>query len=565
MNRDESANLHHMEVDAFDASAQHMTQVNAENTSVHQRQYIAIQQTANVVYTPDPEQIEKLTQAHVAAALSEQRQQLQGEAMQMAFSAKDAITQAEREKQQTQVQAEVGVARIHQEASEAIQKRDQQSAELMGQLEAKGQIEQLNTIVYGSQSACAGVNVPPGLQQVPEPPRIPSGFPARLWNDMTPGPASGGHNGADAAPQQVQRGDGHAASRRDKTSGSKKGFVKKQPTIPEDDPQTSPSEDSSVEVEDEVAWGSSSDSSAAGHQPWRDYDEFESSAYKHKNLKMIKVTRLPNDATSCSFEGGSGSKFRKKLHSEKIFAQFNKHLAAELIQPDVLATNVELSHELNSYVESCALKGEGPRAAPMLNLIYCRFSIGASQGVALNQMHLLNLKLEDTNAANVQAFIRRAHYIRNRLRPEDRPNGKTLFHWLWHEVKRVPCLSRVTNKVRDSSPSSKRRGFEWLWNAIQDELKERREDQNYDNLTKGLKEGPSPSLGLPAKQAKSDDAPALSSTNASQAKGGKSKPKGSQGQGGTESTKVETPALPAETKPPGKKFICATHAAGLCN
>ena len=119
---------------------------------------------------------ERLTQAHVAAALSEQRQQLQGEAMQMAFSAKDAITQAEREKQQTQVQAEVGVARIHQEASEVIQKRDQQIAELMGQLEqAKGQIEQLNIMVHGSQSACAGV--PPGPQQVPEPSRIPSGFP----------------------------------------------------------------------------------------------------------------------------------------------------------------------------------------------------------------------------------------------------------------------------------------------------------------------------------------------------------------------------------------------------
>ena len=118
--------------------------------------------------------------------------------------------------------------------------------------------------------------------------------------------------------------------------------------------------------------------------------------------------------------------------------------------------------------------------------------------------------------------------------------------------------------MRDPSPSSKRRGFEWLWNAIQDELKEHREDQKYDNLTKGLKEGPSPSVGLPAKQAKSDDAPASSSTSASQAKGGKSKLKGSQGQGGAESTKVETPALPAETKPPGRNLICALHAAGLC-
>ena len=86
--------------------------------------------------------------------------------------------------------------------------------------------------------------------------------------------------------------------------------------------------------------------------------------------------------------------------------------------------------------------------------------------------------------------------------------------------------------MRDSSPSSKRRGFEWLWNAIQDELKERREDQNYDNLTKGLKEGPSPSLGLPAKQAKSDDAPASSSTNASQVERWEIEAKGIAGSGG---------------------------------
>ena len=200
--------------------------VNAENTNVHQQQDNAIQQTANVVYTHDPEQIERLIQAHVAAALSEQRQQSQGEAMQMAFSAKEA----EREKQQTQVQAEVGVARIHQEA---IQKRDQQIAELMGQLEqAKGQIEQLNTIVYGSQSACAVVSVPPGLQQVPEPPRIPSGFPAPLWNDMTPGPASGGHNGADAAPRQVQRGTDTLPAGATKRPGPRKGLSRSGPQSP---------------------------------------------------------------------------------------------------------------------------------------------------------------------------------------------------------------------------------------------------------------------------------------------------------------------------------------------
>ena len=156
-------------------------------------------------------------------------------------------------------------------------------------------------------------------------------------------------------------------------------------------------------------------------------------------------------------EGGRGRRFRKKLHEHKIFMQFNKHLAAELIQPEVLATNTELSHEFNSHIESCALRGEEPIAAPLLNLLYSHFSIGADQGVALNQMHLLNLKLEGNSITNLQDFITRAHYIRNGLCPHDRPNESTMYQWLWHEIKRVPCMSRVTNKVRDPSANSNRR------------------------------------------------------------------------------------------------------------
>ena len=93
------------------------------------------------------------------------------------------------------------------------------------------------------------------------------------------------------------------------------------------------------------------------------------------------------------FEAGRGKRFREALRNSVVLTRFNKHVAAELIQTDVLATNSELAAEFSSYVEACALRGQGPKGAPLFNLLFQHFSAGAS-GVALGQMHLLELKLE---------------------------------------------------------------------------------------------------------------------------------------------------------------------------
>ena len=180
---------------------------------------------------------------------------------------------------------------------------------------------------------------------------------------------------------------------------------------------------------------------------------------------------------------------------------------------------------------------------------------------------------------NVQAFISKARYIRNGLKVDDRPNEATMFHWFWHEIKRVPCLSRITNKVRDSSRSSHRRSFQWLWDAVHDELKERREDLNYENLTKGLKTGPqAPPYGLAAGQA---DNPRASSAQTNKgipenkrssehstdktdrnkkSKKDKKEKKESQGK------QAGPTALPAQSSEGSKseKWICSYHAAGFC-
>ena len=96
---------------------------------------------------------------------------------------------------------------------------------------------------------------------------------------------------------------------------------------------------------------------------WLLPDETDESVYKHKHLKSIQITKLPNDATSCRewraaflaavrrvdmtnrdvlvkfatwcMEGGRGRRFRDYLQNSNDFLLFNKHVAAELIKPEV--------------------------------------------------------------------------------------------------------------------------------------------------------------------------------------------------------------------------------------
>ena len=60
-------------------------------------------------------------------------------------------------------------------------------------------------------------------------------------------------------------------------------------------------------------------------------------------------------------DGGRGRKFREDLQASNAFSMFNKHVAAELIKPEVLATNTDLAHELTSWVEECATRAGAQR------------------------------------------------------------------------------------------------------------------------------------------------------------------------------------------------------------
>ena len=223
-----------------------------------------------------------------------------------------------------------------------------------------------------------------------------------------------------------------------------------------------------------------------------------------KRLRSVVVTRLPNDATSCRewraaflasisridlsktdfLSNGphmqwraEGKAFRNSLQTSEDFIMLNKHIAAELIKPEVWSTNVELAHEITSWVEGCAARAEGPKGTPLLNLIMSYYEMGLDRAVALGQMHLLNLQLE----------------------------GKGI-------------------------------------KELEEELREKHHDMNYENVVKGLRGTPPHQLALPA-------------TGEKQTRTSKQK----------KTAAVAQPVTPGPvTTQSAKKSPCARHTAGLC-
>ena len=293
-------------------------------------------------------------------------------------------------------------------------------------------------------------------------------------------------------------------------------------------------------------------------------------------MKGIQITRLPNDATSCRewraaflaavsridlterdvlvkfcvhcMDGGRGRKFREELQASTAFTMFSKHVAAELIKPEVLATNTDLAHELTSWVEECATKQEGPKGMPLMNLIISFYETGTDSSVALSQMHLLSLQLTGKSLKEIGDFVKKTNYVLHGLKSEDRPAENTLYAWLWHQVKRVPMLNRVTERVRNSKSNSKKRTFDWLWGQIAEELRERRHDSNFENVSKGLQSTPPSQLALPAQHHEQPD---------------KKSP-------GKNKQETKVPAVPGPLdagkggQDKAKKAPCALHAAGHC-
>ena len=122
--------------------------------------------------------------------------------------------------------------------------------------------------------------------------------------------------------------------------------------------------------------------------------------------------------------------------------------------------------------------GVSPSGRAMIAMLSRRFRVDRVRGVTVTQQTLLAVTLDGFSYNQMQTFKERVEYILNGIAPEHWPSDATLFSWFYAKIKSSRGMQGIIDKVKDSSPTSRRRTFGWLWEQFSDHLAELREDAN---------------------------------------------------------------------------------------
>ena len=250
----------------------------------------------------------------------------------------------------------------------------------------------------------------------------------------------------------------------------------------------------------------------------------EKEIYKSKDLSLVKIEQLPINAAQ--FRSWKNAFITKtcaidqtgqdiiltwiseafnvedgdQLHYSGVLPRLDAHLASLLADTKHLKSEIGMSYQ--SYIERCQMAGRSPKGRFMIWLLAQEFRLDMQRGANLTEQSLLELECENFTYNGLKAFIEKIEYVLNAIPFEHQPSERTKFTWLFGRVKKCRMIQRHIDRVKDSSPDSHRRSFEWLFDKLKTALWEIREDQNEESIRAALqpkgKPQPNPKSALAA-------------------------------------------------------------------
>ena len=250
----------------------------------------------------------------------------------------------------------------------------------------------------------------------------------------------------------------------------------------------------------------------------------EKEIYKSKDLSLVKIEQLPINAAqfrswrnafitkTCAIDQTGqdiiltwiSEAFNvedgDQLHYSGVLPRLDAHLASLLADTKHLKSEIGMSYQ--SYIERCQMAGRSPKGRFMIWLLAQQFRLDMQRGANLTEQSLLELECENFTYNGLKAFIEKIEYVLNAIPFEHQPSERTKFTWLFGRVKKCRMIQRHIDRVKDSSPDSHRRSFEWLFDKLKTALWEIREDQNEESIRAALqpkgKPQPNPKSALAA-------------------------------------------------------------------
>ena len=201
----------------------------------------------------------------------------------------------------------------------------------------------------------------------------------------------------------------------------------------------------------------------------------------------------------CLHPRGSPSQIFQELHlNPQGLPRLDRYLGKLVLTRNNLSSQL-FGMSFATYAEHCQAQSTAAKGRVLLAMVACRFRIDKARGNVIQQIHLLNLRLESFSYDTVQAFVSKVRSCLVHIPVSELPSPTIMFNWLFEQLRRCPFLERRIEKIRDSRLNSKYRSWNYLWSCLITHLSDRHIDQNLTDFNRGLG---GKAVGAPAKPSK---------------------------------------------------------------
>ena len=173
----------------------------------------------------------------------------------------------------------------------------------------------------------------------------------------------------------------------------------------------------------------------------------------------------------------------ESLNDSLPFPLLDRVLGSKLLE---LSKNTRFAMHFQTMQESYQRKHKQPKGRQLLWIIFEKYKMERDRGVALTQSHLLNLKMQGSDIKALEDFRNKFDFIWQALEVSDRPSDSSLRSLLFEQLKSHPKLQLAIDRFRNSSGTSSKRSYLWLYDKLVEAIEIHQLEENTASIEKSL-------------------------------------------------------------------------------
>ena len=150
------------------------------------------------------------------------------------------------------------------------------------------------------------------------------------------------------------------------------------------------------------------------------------------------------------------------------------------------ARGTKFSLDFQAVQETSQRLGYQPRGRLLLWMVFQRYRLEKDRGAALTQHHLLSLTVAGNDVKGLEDFKQKFNYVWEALDANERPTDNGVRSLLFEQLKNHPKMALHIDKYRNSSSSSSKRTWKWLYQKMQEVIEISHLDENTAAIDRAL-------------------------------------------------------------------------------